>query len=118
VTGLAWALDGALVLLLLGLAARVVLTRDLFEATVLFIGFGLTLSLVWVRLGAPDLALAEATISRAHAAIGFDAEGFFVEDLGSTNGTMVNGARITRQRLKSEDEIVMGKLRIGVSLPA
>lgn len=65
-----------------------------------------------------DLALAEATISRAHAAIGFDAEGFFVEDLGSTNGTMVNGARITRQRLKSEDEIVMGKLRIGVSLPA
>jgi len=65
-----------------------------------------------------DLALAEATISRAHAAIGFDAEGFFVEDLGSTNGTMVNGERITRQRLKSEDEIVMGKLRIGVSLPA
>jgi len=62
VTGLAWALDGALVLLLLGLAARVVLTRDLFEATVLFIGFGLTLSLVWVRLGAPDLALAEAAL--------------------------------------------------------
>jgi pSer/pThr/pTyr-binding forkhead associated (FHA) protein len=64
-----------------------------------------------------DLALAEATISRAHAAIGFDAEGFYVEDLGSTNGTMVNGARIERQRLKTEDEIQMGKLRIGVSLP-
>ena len=64
-----------------------------------------------------DLALAEATISRAHAAIGFDAEGFYVEDLGSTNGTMVNGARIARQRLKTEDEIQMGKLRIGVSLP-
>lgn len=64
-----------------------------------------------------DLALAEATISRAHAAIGFDGQCFFVEDLGSTNGTMVNGARITRQSLKSDDEIQMGKLRIGVTLP-
>lgn len=65
-----------------------------------------------------DLALAEATISRAHAALGFDAEGFYVEDLGSTNGTMVNGARIERHRLKHEDEIQMGKLIIGVTLPA
>lgn len=65
-----------------------------------------------------DLALSEATISRAHAAIGFDGDAFYVEDLGSTNGTLVNGARITRQPLKGEDEIQMGKLRIGVTLPA
>ena len=64
-----------------------------------------------------DLALAEATISRAHAALGFDADGFFVQDLGSTNGTLVNGARIDRQRLKNEDEIQMGKLVIGVTVP-
>lgn len=64
-----------------------------------------------------DLALAEATISRAHAAIGFDGRGFFVEDLGSTNGTRVNGARIGKQALKCDDEIQMGKLRIGVTLP-
>lgn len=64
-----------------------------------------------------DLALAEATISRAHAALGFDADGFYVEDLGSTNGTMVNGARIGRYRLKNDDEIRMGKLVIGVTLP-
>jgi pSer/pThr/pTyr-binding forkhead associated (FHA) protein len=64
-----------------------------------------------------DLALAEATISRAHAAIGFDDEGFFVEDLESTNGTRVNGTRIRKQRLKDKDEIQMGKLVIGVSLP-
>ena len=62
-------------------------------------------------------SLAEATISRAHAAIGFDGAGFFVEDLGSTNGTMVNGAKIARHALASEDEIQMGKLRIGVTLP-
>lgn len=64
-----------------------------------------------------DLALAEATISRAHAAIGFGTEGFYVEDLGSTNGTLVNGARVERHALKSDDEIQMGKLRIGVTLP-
>ena len=64
-----------------------------------------------------DLALAEATISRAHAAIGLDEEGFYVEDLGSTNGTLLNGAQIRRQRLKNDDEIQMGKLVIGVSLP-
>ena len=64
-----------------------------------------------------DLALAEVTISRAHAAVGFDEDGFFVEDLGSTNGTMVNGASVQRQLLKNDDEIQMGKLRIGVTLP-
>jgi multisubunit Na+/H+ antiporter MnhB subunit len=61
-TAVSWALDGVIVLLLLGLVARIVLTRDLFEAVVLFIAFGLTLSLAWVRLGAPDLALAEAAL--------------------------------------------------------
>jgi pSer/pThr/pTyr-binding forkhead associated (FHA) protein len=73
--------------------------------------------LVIGRGGKADLALAEATISRAHAAIGFCEDGFYVEDLGSTNGTLVNGAKIDRQALKCDDEIQMGKLRIGVTLP-
>jgi pSer/pThr/pTyr-binding forkhead associated (FHA) protein len=64
-----------------------------------------------------DLALAEATISRAHAVVGFDSCGFYVEDLSSTNGTLVNGAPVGRQVLKNEDEIQMGRLRIGVNLP-
>jgi pSer/pThr/pTyr-binding forkhead associated (FHA) protein len=64
-----------------------------------------------------DLALAEATISRAHAAVGFDTDGFFIEDLDSTNGTRVNGAPVVKQHLKNDDEIQMGKLRIGVTLP-
>lgn len=64
-----------------------------------------------------DLVLAEATISRAHAIVGFNAEGFYVEDLGSTNGTLVNGSPVGKQHLKNDDEIQMGRLRIGVSLP-
>jgi len=57
-----WLLDAAVVVLLLGLAIRLLTTRDLFEATVLFVAYGLTLALAWVRVGAPDLALAEAAL--------------------------------------------------------
>jgi multisubunit Na+/H+ antiporter MnhB subunit len=55
-------LDILLVLLLLWLAWRLLYVSDLFSATVLFIAFGLVMSLAWVRLRAPDLALAEAAI--------------------------------------------------------
>lgn len=58
----ALALDGAIVVLLLVLAARLLTTGDLFEAAILFIAFGLVLSLAWVRLDAPDVALAEAAL--------------------------------------------------------
>jgi energy-converting hydrogenase B subunit D len=57
-----WAIDGLLALLLLWLAARALSSPGLLEAVVLFVGFGLTLALVWVRLDAPDIALAEAAI--------------------------------------------------------
>ena len=40
----------------------VVASRDTLKAGVLFIVFTLVLSLAWVRLGAPDIALAEAAI--------------------------------------------------------
>ena len=74
----------------------------------------------WLVIGrgrSADLVLAEPTISRSHAAVGFDPEGFFVQDLGSTNGTKVNGARCERTLLKSGDVIQMGKLTLGVTLP-
>ena len=47
---------------LLGLAWKVLATRDLFKAVVVFIAFGLLMALSWVRLKAPDIALAEAAI--------------------------------------------------------
>ena len=54
--------DGALCLLLAVLAVAAVHGRDLYTAVILFISFGLLLALTWARLGAPDLALAEAAI--------------------------------------------------------
>lgn len=55
-------LDILLALTLLWLAWRTLATPHLFKAVVLFIAFGLVLSVVWVRLAAPDIALAEAAI--------------------------------------------------------
>ena len=64
-----------------------------------------------------EVVLAEPTISRAHAAIGFEDEGFFVQDLESTNGTMVNGERRERAPLEDRDEIQIGRLHIRIRLP-
>jgi uncharacterized MnhB-related membrane protein len=55
-------LDALLVLILLWLAWAALASRDLFRGIVLFIAFGLVLAMCWVRLGAPDVALAEAAI--------------------------------------------------------
>lgn len=61
-TLLGWFFDGLLGLGLLGLAWRAMACADLFKAIVLFIAFGLLMALAWVRLDAPDVALAEAAI--------------------------------------------------------
>jgi energy-converting hydrogenase B subunit D len=55
-------LDLLLGLTLVWLAWRILTLDALFEEAVLFIVFGLVMALVWVRLGAPDIALAEAAI--------------------------------------------------------
>jgi multisubunit Na+/H+ antiporter MnhB subunit len=47
---------------LVAVAYRAIHAPALFTAVVLYIAFGLLLALVWVRLEAPDLALAEAAI--------------------------------------------------------
>ena len=61
-TLLQWAFDGVLGFALLWLAWRALASPDLFKAIVLFITFGLLMALAWVRLDAPDVALAEAAI--------------------------------------------------------
>lgn len=56
------AFDAMLLAALLWSAARALTVRSLLRAVVLFIVFGLLMALAWARLGAPDVALAEAAI--------------------------------------------------------
>jgi len=56
------ALDFLIAAVLVWIAWRALSAEDLYRAVVLFIAFGLTMTLAWVRLDAPDVALAEAAI--------------------------------------------------------
>src|SRR5205814_832981 len=56
--------------------------------------------------------LLEALIASAHARIDVDGPRVWIEDLGSKNGTFVNGERIReRVALKEGDQIVFGRTR-------
>lgn len=54
--------DLALAVLLLGVGAWSVLARNMMSAVIVFIAYGLLLSLAWVRLFAVDVSLTEAAI--------------------------------------------------------
>jgi multisubunit Na+/H+ antiporter MnhB subunit len=56
------ALDVCVVLLVLPLALRTIAARETFAAVVSFMSYGLLLTLAWMRLAAPDVALAVAAI--------------------------------------------------------
>jgi len=60
----------------------------------------------------------DSTVSREHAAIRCTKEnGFFVQDLGSTNGTKVNGKDVVRESLSDGDMIQVGKTNLRFRLP-
>jgi hypothetical protein len=62
------------------------------------------------RLAECQVVLADPNVSRRHAEIrkAEDADGHVVVDLGSTNGTKVNGTPVRSQRLRDGDEITVG----------
>jgi uncharacterized MnhB-related membrane protein len=55
-------LDIAFCFSLVWLAWNALVSPNLFRATVLFIVYGMVMAIVWARLMAPDIALAEAAI--------------------------------------------------------
>jgi pSer/pThr/pTyr-binding forkhead associated (FHA) protein len=64
-----------------------------------------------------DVVLPRTTISRRHAQIVRDAEGYYVEDLDSLNGTYVDGMRITEPtRLRGGEHIQIGEFLMSFRL--
>jgi hypothetical protein len=64
-----------------------------------------------------DLFLDDVTVSRHHARVIRDANGFLVEDLNSLNGTYVNRKRIERHRMSDGDELQIGKFKLAFLEP-
>jgi len=55
-----------------------------------------------------DMVLVEDMVSRKHAKITASGDQIVIQDLGSTNGTFVNGEKIKKARLKEGDRILIG----------
>ncbi|NRD56039.1 DUF4388 domain-containing protein [Corallococcus exiguus] len=55
-----------------------------------------------------DMVLVEDMVSRKHAKILFSDGAITIEDLGSTNGTFVNGEKVKQAKLKEGDRILIG----------
>ena len=59
-----------------------------------------------------DIQLADSNVSRRHAELRQEGTSYWIIDLGSTNGTEVNGKRVKRAKLSDGDTIVLGSTRI------
>ncbi len=59
-----------------------------------------------------DLFLAHPQVSRVHARVLVQGAGVFIEDAGSSNGTMVNGKSVTGIQLKPGDVISIGPFEV------
>jgi hypothetical protein len=64
------------------------------------------------RLAECDIVLGDPNVSRRHAEVRARGDGFEVADLGSTNGTRVNGVTVKERRLVDGDEITVGSTRL------
>lgn len=60
------------------------------------------------RLTSSDITIADHNVSREHAAFVREGDGWAIEDLGSTNGTYVNGQEVQGTRLREGDRVRVG----------
>jgi len=72
------------------------------ESTQLTIGRGLN----------NDVILEDTRVSRHHAQLRYRARRFWLSDIGSTNGTYINGEQVAEQALRDGDTISLGGLEL------
>ena len=77
-------------------------------------------SVVLGRSREADVRVADVNVSRRHAELRQEGTGYWIVDLGSTNGLEVNGKRTDRSRVRDGDRITMGSTEIvfGRSVPS
>ncbi|MGB7875091.1 MAG: FHA domain-containing protein [Anaerolineales bacterium] len=57
-----------------------------------------------------DITISSPAVSRSHARLTRDGDGYLIEDLGSSNGTFINGESVNERRLlKSGDQVRLGQ---------
>jgi len=59
-----------------------------------------------------DVIIHDTRVSRKHAEIRRHADGFYIHDLGSMNGTYVNRERVEVTKLAGHDEVQIGRFRL------
>ncbi len=59
-----------------------------------------------------DIELDDPECSRRHAELSIRADGVYLKDLGSTNGTFIEGLRINEIKLNDKDEFSIGNVNI------
>ena len=59
-----------------------------------------------------DITLEDDSISRQHAVLALEGDGWHVQDMGSTNGLEVNGAAVAATPLKHGDKIALGAIEL------
>jgi pSer/pThr/pTyr-binding forkhead associated (FHA) protein len=92
-----------------GNSAMVVIYRGAQKgARFLVTGEGATIG----RSPESSIFLDDVTVSRKHATISKEGTSFVFKDSGSLNGSYVNNESVTEKRLKSGDEIQIGKFHL------
>ena len=96
-------------------ASLVVYHRDGAKVATLVKGAALVVG----RAHPADVVLPDPSLSRRHARFGWDDSGFYVEDLGSTNGTHLQGTRITgRVGLPGGGAVTIGDVTVALQVLA
>ena len=67
---------------------------------------------VEVGRDAVDIPLTDRTVSRRHAAVERVGDAFWIEDLDSLNGVLVNGRVVKRARLADGDQLQIGLFKL------
>ena len=62
-----------------------------------------------------EFILEAALVSRLHCQLTATADSLHVKDLGSTNGTFVNGKRVNSAELKDGDKLRVGRVELTVA---